>query len=373
MARMHPPTVLVVDDEALFRESVLDAASATHPEWRLLAASNGREALERLAETAVDVIVTDLRMPELDGLGLLAALSQLEPRPRVIVVSAFATDSIQDDLRQLGAIRCIDKPVDLPSLIAGIAVLQANPASSVTGVSVSGFAQLLELERKTCQLRLEHEGRSADLLFDDGRLVDAIYGGLEGHEAAYEALSWENARMEILPLFGSPRARVTSPLRHLILESAQRNDEGAFEEMLFGETEDYFPNAVSPPSGVVANDRFKRALDAVMDLDGALGVVLVDASSGSSIYKVGGGPGLDLDRAAVGNSKMVGAKRETITSLGLDDTLEEILITLPEQYHLLHWVSNEPSQFLYFVLDREGANLAVARQRLASAAGKLKG
>ena len=109
------------------------------------------------------------------------------------------------------------------------------------------------------------------------------------------------------------------------------------------------------------------ALKEAMSIDGALGVCLVDWDSGMSLGALGGGKHLDLDVAAAGNTEIVRAKMRTMESLRLDDTIEDILVTLGKQYHLVRLLKsarNAQGLFLYLVLDRSRANLALARHSL---------
>ncbi|MEV6639183.1 hypothetical protein [Amycolatopsis sp. NPDC051371] len=108
------------------------------------------------------------------------------------------------------------------------------------------------------------------------------------------------------------------------------------------------------------------ALKEAMSIPGAVGATLVDYDSGMSLGSLGGGEWLDLDIAAAGNTEVVRAKLRVMSSLGLDDSIEDILITLHRQYHLIRPLSarGNSTLFLYLVLDRERANLALARHSL---------
>ena len=109
------------------------------------------------------------------------------------------------------------------------------------------------------------------------------------------------------------------------------------------------------------------ALKEAMSIDGALGACLVDWESGMSLGALGGGKYLDLDVAAAGNTEIVRAKMRTMEALHLDDSIEDILVTLSKQYHLVRLLKNPRNGqglFLYLVLDRAKANLALARHRL---------
>jgi hypothetical protein len=107
------------------------------------------------------------------------------------------------------------------------------------------------------------------------------------------------------------------------------------------------------------------SLKELMEIDGAIGVALVDFESGMALGTLGGGKYLDLEVAAAGNTEVVRAKMRTMASLGLDDQIEDILITLGKQYHLIRPVTDGGmSLFVYLALDRAKANLALARLHL---------
>src|SRR5579859_3408041 len=111
----------------------------------------------------------------------------------------------------------------------------------------------------------------------------------------------------------------------------------------------------------------ETALKEAMSIDGATGVALVDWDSGMALGTLGGGKYLDLDLAAAGNTEVVRAKVRTLESLRLSDTVEDILITLSTQYHLIRLLKSAGgvhNLFLYLVLDRSKANLALARHHL---------
>ncbi|MEV6716327.1 MULTISPECIES: hypothetical protein [unclassified Lentzea] len=109
------------------------------------------------------------------------------------------------------------------------------------------------------------------------------------------------------------------------------------------------------------------ALKEAMSISGAVGVALVDYDSGMSLGTSGGGDWLNLEIAAAGNTEVIRSKLRVMQSLGLSDTIEDILITLHRQYHLIRLmggVKNRGSLFLYLVLERDNANLALARHQL---------
>ena len=98
----------------------------------------------------------------------------------------------------------------------------------------------------------------------------------------------------------------------------------------------------------------EAALKEAMTIDGALGVSLVDWDSGMSLGSLGGGKHLDLDVAAAGNTEVIRANMRTMESLRLDDTIEDILITLQKQYHLIRLLRNSRNEQGLFLLPGPG-------------------
>lgn len=105
----------------------------------------------------------------------------------------------------------------------------------------------------------------------------------------------------------------------------------------------------------------KQTLDELMTLDGSMCAALVDSTSGMILGSIGSG--VDLEVAAAGNTEVVRAKSKTMRALGLNDVIEDILITLGKQYHIIRPCSRKEGVFLYFVLDKQRSNLAMARRK----------
>jgi hypothetical protein len=109
-----------------------------------------------------------------------------------------------------------------------------------------------------------------------------------------------------------------------------------------------------------------QTLKEMMTVDGAIGAAIVDYNSGMALGVLGSTKALDLQVASAGNTEVVRAKMRTIDQLALKDSIEDILITLAKQYHLIRPLSGRSGQglFLYLALDRGRANLAMARHQL---------
>lgn len=111
------------------------------------------------------------------------------------------------------------------------------------------------------------------------------------------------------------------------------------------------------------------SLDALVGIDGAMAAAIVDSSSGMMLG--GAGTGIDLELAAAGNTEVVRAKLKTAKSLGIEGGIEDILITLQSQLHIIRPLADAPGVFIYLVLDKNKANLALARHKAREIEGSI--
>ena len=112
------------------------------------------------------------------------------------------------------------------------------------------------------------------------------------------------------------------------------------------------------------------SLNALMTADGALCAALVDSTSGMLMGSVG--TGVDMELAAAGNTEVVRAKLKTMKSLNLNDQIDDMLITLGKQYHIIRPVQANDGVFFYLVLDKSRSNLALARRKTVDVEKELK-
>ncbi|WP_441249203.1 hypothetical protein [Kitasatospora sp. McL0602] len=112
----------------------------------------------------------------------------------------------------------------------------------------------------------------------------------------------------------------------------------------------------------------------ISSIEGAIGAALVDYNSGMALGTLDSASGLDLTVAAAGNTDVMRAKMRTMDMLGLKDGIEDILITLTSQYHLIRPLTGRSGKglFLYLALDKSRANLAMARHQLARIEAELE-
>ncbi len=226
MAGLGPKTVLVVDDEQLFLRTVADGFSAMAGRVTLLTAPNGRAAMTILESCPADLVVTDLKMPEMDGFELIAYLSRAHPEVPVIVMSAFGTPEIEKRLDSHGVSHFLDKPIDFPALAARVfEALDASASGHLSGVSLATFLQMIEADRKTCSVRVRSNGQLGQLHFRKGEIVDAQAGSLQGDAAALFIVCWDQPEIELVSGRVAGPKRTGMTLREILMEGFRLKDE----------------------------------------------------------------------------------------------------------------------------------------------------
>jgi Domain of unknown function (DUF4388) len=213
-----------------------------------------------------------------------------------------------------------------------------------------------------------------EVWFDAGRIVHARTDGRVGFEAFCDLVRWPH---------GSFTWRTRPPVERtiemntseLLLEAyslwdeARRDDSGRRP----GGDEERPPREESRHATTenATMSNIHECLSRLQGTDGFIGACLVDSESGMTLGLVGGGATLNLEIAAASNTEVVRAKRKAMKALNLNDDIEDILITLGKQYHLMRPLRSRSGVFFYLALDRTRANLAMARFGLADVEKEL--
>lgn len=380
---MSNGAVLVVDDEPLFRQSVTDALTVVG--LTVVPAEDGRRALEILSKRRISLMITDLKMPVMDGFELLWSMLNQRLRVPTIVLTAFGTPEMHARVLASGALAYMDKPVDLDALVAKVKLLlEQQPIGHVEGVTLPGLLQLVELERKTCTLYITTEtGKFGVLGFTEGRLVAAKYGARVGVEAAKLIARWTGVSVDIDPR--KPEVEnVNESLVGILMESMVDEDEGRrsvpdgpqapswappghFDDV--GVRDDVHGESTNSSATAPTTTEETRmanvgqSLETLLKIDGAFGAALVDWRSGLTLGASGGQGRLDMELAASANTQVVRAKMSAMEALGIKGSITDILITLDEQLHIIRPLKKYPDLFLYLAIDKVKGNLGLARAK----------
>lgn len=220
--------VLIVEDDLKFQRILQTRLQKYKDKFEIVLANNGEEAMGILKQKEISLIVTDVQMPKVDGMKLLAYVNENHHGTPCIVMTAFATPEIKEKLSK-DALTILKKPFLTDELVQAITkgLKPAAPDGSLTGISVANFLQLIEMEQKTCLLEITlKDSEKGILYFKNGVLYDAIYGDLKGENAALEIIAMDGAGINLRNLPAKKITRsINADLMGLIMEAMRRKDE----------------------------------------------------------------------------------------------------------------------------------------------------
>lgn len=223
-------TILIVDDDEVFRETLVDTVRKEVPELDIRTAENGKTALDLLNRMPVDMLVTDLNMPVMDGFELLAAIKDQNKKVPVMVVTEFPLEEVQDVLGAMGFYMFYRKTTNPITLINRIKdTTRAEVVGSLHGLTTAGVLQLLEAERKNCLITVEAVGKSGQIYMKDGGVIDAHTPDMHGIDAAMKIVCWNNVKITLSHSFGYERRVITMKLTDLLLNAFVSQDEAESE------------------------------------------------------------------------------------------------------------------------------------------------
>lgn len=391
----HTRRVLLVDDEEALVWSLGSRLGKCRSHYSIVTANEGETALLELGREAVDLLVVDVRMPGMSGIDLVLAARSMTPDLPVIVMTAFKTV----DVNRIVGGTCtnfLEKPFEF-DVFLDLVDRSLTPSRGFSGaISVQTLpevVQLYVLSNTSGVLSVRHDRNLGTLWFDRGMIIHATVGSAIGEDAFYEIMSWPTGEFSMGPMPTQPQRSIVADWQGLLLESCRRLDErhrAVRPDRGWTESPPSWPvdsfadfelDAVAarpieptpPPPTQLSVDpalqekslmNIKQSLAKLHSIDGFIGAALVDSESGMMLGSEGGGD-LDLALATAGNTEVMRAKRKTTASLNLKDGIEDMLITLGKQYHLIRPLRSRNAVFLYLAIDRQRANPALARITLA--------
>jgi twitching motility two-component system response regulator PilG len=228
-------TILIVDHDGKFQRVVVDGlkayGSVTSRETKdviVKSASDGKEAAVVLKRFKVDLVVTDIEGAAVDGLGLIAYMRQGSYKEiPVVAVTADPSDETKSKLEQLGVTHYVKKPFVLLELMEKMLdALDESSAPLIGDFTVPNLLQALKMEKKTCSLQVNSEGRTGYLHIQAGELIDAATNGLTGDNAAVEILGWENTDLNVEDL-SSDEKRIKVPVMQLLMQASKAREKKA--------------------------------------------------------------------------------------------------------------------------------------------------
>jgi DNA-binding response OmpR family regulator len=220
--------VLIVDDEETLTWSMARSLSKDKDNYEVLIANNGREALNFLEKNKIDLVISDIRMPDINGLDLLVRIKKEYPQTKVIIMTAYGSADVQKEANQRGSLYYVEKPFeisDLRKIIIDLIGKKKGFRGKVFGLQLTDIIQINCLSRLTTALIITRNGEKGVIYLNDGEIIHAECGEQKGTDAFYRILSWQEG--EFLSNVGvtPPVQTIYQNWEHLLVEAMRRNDE----------------------------------------------------------------------------------------------------------------------------------------------------
>lgn len=225
---MIPKVLIIDDDRAMLR--LLEKELEEYADFFSIAtAADGEDALNKLSSENVSLVITDLRMPGVDGFDVLNRVIKDYPDIPVMVMTAHGKPKTKEVVMKSGAVDYLAKPVDGAKLFGRImkALKKMKEGGSLNRISLETYLQLVEMEEQTCTLRVMNQSidRMGVLFFKNGFLMDARIGGRRGRAAAYEILSWPGVSLSIENSCAIEKKNIDGELQAILLDAMRNKDE----------------------------------------------------------------------------------------------------------------------------------------------------
>lgn len=217
--------ILLVDDETNFLWSVARALDVKG--YEVATSDSVESALEKLRARHYDLVLTDIKMPGMDGYELVEWLRVHRPDTSVVMATAFGSLSMRERALQLGAISYIEKPIDLNALMEFLQNLFHGPgfAGRIRDIDLLDYLQLICNTHKTKVVQISNRRAVGRLVFENGQLIHAAVGEQVGIKAFHDMMSWQGGAFTDIP-FEPPTARtIDENTPFLLMEAARVRDD----------------------------------------------------------------------------------------------------------------------------------------------------
>lgn len=236
----YKPHVLVVDDDPLFDGLVVDHLTETG-EYQVHSARSGEQALKILEQEDIEILITDIKMPNKDGFELVTEVRRDFPTMSVIVVSGFGKPKLFDREEDSAGILFLQKPINFARLKKALrkAVYDAVPvpdhpttsgektdarmlAGQAAQFPILDMIQICCIAERTGNVKLRRGGLMSHIYLDQGEIVHAELGHLTGSEAFYELATWDDADFSFENAVRPPKKTILKAWESLVYEGIQR-------------------------------------------------------------------------------------------------------------------------------------------------------
>lgn len=368
--------ILIVEDDQTQSRLLTRAICQRRPDYRVLSASNGRDAIRLLEREEVALVLTDLQMPEMNGFEFLAWLGTHRPSLIVFTMTAYGNAETEARLSSLGSIECFTKPIDIASVLDR---LDESMSQSIRGhvqnVSLTTFLQLIGLEKKTCTLTVRYNEKTGNLFLRKGELVQAKTGDVTGEPAAIAIIGWPHVSIMIEGVCADVERSIHTSLSHLMMEAVRMHDENVRDSVPDSERttsefppdkDSFFPlisvlppapppqKASRPPTRKPSRPPFTVILP-----EGALVLAVVDTETGAILSGTGREP--DALVAIAADAADTLRRQLAIPYQNGLEAIHEVALNTASRCELIRPIAAPSARFALLIYDPRELTQVIAR------------
>jgi predicted regulator of Ras-like GTPase activity (Roadblock/LC7/MglB family)/ActR/RegA family two-component response regulator len=232
--------VLVVDDEADMLWMLQRNLNKDMEEVEILAAESGEEALSILSDKKIDLVISDINMPGMNGLDLLVEINNRYPETGVIIMTAYPSNTYENQAMMSGSLRFIEKPFDIKEMrkiVEETLHSEEGFQGTIDGVDLMDIVQFNGLSRATAALKVATDKNEGMIFFKDGAVVHAMCDSENGESAFFRILSFQGGSLQNIRGVEPPVVSIKKSLESLMLEAANRSDESPEDQKAFQQDE----------------------------------------------------------------------------------------------------------------------------------------
>jgi CheY-like chemotaxis protein len=360
-------SVLIVEDDPEQARALSRMFARLRPDLTILTAENGVVAKRLIRERGVDLILTDLQMPEMDGFELLAWANEHCPHVAVFTMSAYGNGHTAAQLGGLGASDYFPKPLDEQAVVESLAeTLNQAVHGEVHNVSLASFLQLLEMERKSCTLSVQCGEKRGALSIRKGALVAATCGELSGEAAAIAVIAWPAPSITITRGVDMGQSTIQSSLGFILMEAMRIQDEEARKASAEGRGSVWpSPLRTWRPSGAPGEplgSASSRPPPAEQSLpSGTKALALVETATGN-VLRASARDDCPVGELARLAAQLLLQEAETLRLCSEAEGVEELVLSTSSRCDVIRPIGQ--SEFALLVFVPSETNLVIARMEL---------
>ncbi|MGW8160124.1 MAG: response regulator [Desulfoprunum sp.] len=225
-------TVLVVDDEEDMLWMLQRNLNKGMKDVEILAAKSGEEALAILSDKSVNLVITDINMPGMNGLDLLIEINNRYPQTGVIIMTAYPSNAYKNEAMMSGSLRFIEKPFDINDMRNTVEQVLREAEGfqgRVDGIELMDIVQFNGLSRSTAALKVTTTDHEGIIFFKNGEVVHAMCDNESGEKAFFSILRFQGGSLQNIKGVEPPVVTIEKSLESLLFEVALKSDESGGE------------------------------------------------------------------------------------------------------------------------------------------------